>query len=307
MKLTGFKSLKELIQYFKDEDVAREYLEAQRWEGCPTCPHCGSNKWWKIRNTHRYKCGDCKKKYSVTVGTVMENSNIPISAWLMAIYVISAHRKGISSIQLGKDIGVTQKSAWFLGHRIRQMFEEHHPLFTGMVEIDETYVGGKDRARRAKGKILKAGTGAVNKITVFGILQRGGKLIYRVVDGDSNGKTLKPIIRELVDRGAIINTDGHGAYKDLDKEFAQHEVVSHGTGEYVRGIYHTNTIESSFGNLKRGIIGIYHKMTRKHLQRYCHEFTYRFSTRTMKDYDRFEGLLQRLPGRLRYKDLIAKK
>ncbi len=239
----------------------------------------------------------------------MENSNIQISAWLMAIYVIASHRKGISSIQLGKDIGITQKSAWFLLHRIRKMFEDKDPiLLTGMVEIDETYIGGIDKKRRRKGKdkSLKPGTGYINKIPVFGLLERGGRLIYRVIDGFTTGSVLKPIIRELVDKSAIINTDGHGAYAGLDKEFAQHEVINHGAGEYTRGVYHTNTIESSFGNLKRGLIGVYHKMSFKHLQRYCNEFSYRFTTRTMKDYDRFEGLLQRLPGRLKYKDLIGK-
>ena len=306
MKLTGFKSLKELIQYFDTEEKAREYLEAQSWEGIPTCPHCNSQKWWKIKNTARYKCGDCKKKYSVTVGTVMENSNIPLSSWFMAIYVLAGHKAGISSIQLGKDIGVTQKSAWFLGHRIRKMFEENHPLFTGMVEADEVYHGGRDRHHKDDEGKLKKGRGAVNKIPVFGILQRGGSVTYKVVS-NTEADTLKPIIRELVDKDAVINTDGHKSYVGLDKEFAGHEVVKHSEGEYVRGIFHTNGIEGAFSQLRRGMYGIYIRMSAKHLQRYAHEFSYRYNTRTKKDYERFEGMLQRLGGRLRYKDLISKK
>lgn len=305
IKLTGFKSLKELVQYFNTEDKAREYLEAHRWQGLPTCPHCGSDHWWKIKNSPRYKCGACKKKYSVTVGTVMENSNIPLSTWFMAIYVIASHKTGISSVQLAKDIGITQKSAWFLLHRIREMFVEHHPLLTGIVEIDETYVGGRDNGTKRKN--LRKGRGMVNKIPVLGLIQRNGSLIYQVITGGTDATALKPIIRRLVDRSAIINTDGYGAYTGLDIEYAGHEVVNHGAKEFARGIYHTNTIEGAFSNLKRGIKGIYIKMSLKHLQRYCHEFAYRYNTRQIKDYDRFEGLLQRLPGRLRYKDLINGK
>jgi len=306
MKLTGFKNLKELIRYFSDEDIAREYLEAHRWAGIPTCPHCNSQHWWKIKNTTRYKCGDCKKKYSVTVGTVMENSNILLSTWFMAIYLIASHKTGISSVQLGKDVGVTQKTAWFLLHRIREMFKEKYHVLTGIVEIDETYVGGRDRHKQDRKGKLKKGRGAVNKTPVFGLISRGGNLIYKVVP-DTTSDTLKPIIRELVDKDAVINTDGHLSYTGLDKEFKQHEVVHHAAKEYVRGTYHTNTIEGAFSQLKRGIIGIYIQMSDKHLQRYCHEFSYRYNTRKMKDYDRFEGLLQLLPGRLRYRDLIAEK
>ena len=304
MKLTGFRNLKDLIQYFSDEDICRQYLEAHRWGGIPTCPHCSSDKWYKIKNTPRYKCGNCKKKYSVTVGTFMENSNIPLSSWFMAIYVIAAHKAGISSIQLGKDIGVTQKSAWFLGHRIRKMFEENHPLLTGMVETDELYHGGRDRHK--KDDKLKTGRGAVNKVPVFGLVQRSGKLIYKVVP-NTEADTLKPIIRELVDKSSTINTDGHLAYTGLDAEFAGHEVVKHSAKEYVRGTFHTNTIEGAFSQLRRGMYGIYIRMSVKHLQRYCHEFSYRYNTRKMKDADRFEGMLHKLQGRLRYKDLIAKK
>lgn len=306
MKLTGFKSLKHLIQYFSNEEIAREFLEAHRWQGCPECPHCGSNRWWKIKNSDRYKCGSCKKKYSVTVGTFMENSNIPLSTWFMAIYVIAAHKSGISSVQLAKDVGITQKSAWFLLHRIREMFKESHPLLTGMVEGDELYAGGRDRHKKDNEGKLKKGRGAVNKTPIFGLIQRQGKLIYRVIP-NTESDTLKPIIRELVDKDAVINTDGHKSYIGLDKEFAAHEVVKHSEGEYVRGIFHTNTIEGAFGQLRRGMYGIYIRMSVKHLQRYCYEFSYRYNTRDLKDYDRFEVLLQSLKGRLRYKDLIGKK
>lgn len=306
MLLTEFKSLKHLIQYFKDEDTCREYLEGVRWEGIPTCPHCASQKWYKIRNTPRYKCGTCKKKYSVTVGTVMENSNIPLSSWFMAIYVLAAHKAGISSIQLGKDIGITQKSAWFLAHRIREMFKEKHPLFTGMVEIDEVYHGGRDRHKKDDDGKLKKGRGAVNKTPVFGVLERGGSVIYKVLP-NTEADTLKGIIREQVDPAAVINTDGHKSYVGLDKEFAGHEVVKHSEGEYVRGIFHTNGIEGAFSQLRRGMYGIYIRMSPKHLQRYCYEFAYRYNTRKIKDPERFGVLLGKLPGRLRYKDLIAKK
>ncbi len=304
MLLTGYKSLKQLIQYFDTEEKARVYLEAQRWNGCPECPHCNSNKWYRISDK-RYKCGDCKKKYSVTVGTVMENSNIPLSTWFMAIYVLAGHKAGINSIQLGKDIGVTQKSAWFLGHRIRKMFEEEHPLFTGMVEVDEVYHGGQDRHKKDDDK-LKKGRGAVNKTPVIGLLQRGGSVKYQVVE-NTEADTLKPLIREQVDTTAVINTDGHKSYIGLNKEFAGHEVVKHSEGEYVRGIFHTNGIEGAFSQLRRGMYGIYIRMSVKHLQRYCHEFRYRYNTRKKKDYERFEILLGSLKGRLRYKDLIGKK
>lgn len=232
----------------------------------------------------------------------MESTKIPLSTWFMAIYIISAHKTGISSVQLGKDVGIKQSSAWFLLHRIREMFQEKtFTKLTGVIELDELYVGQKDRKNRTKK--MKPGRGSVNKIPVLGILQRGGNIVYQVVP-DTSADVLRPIISARVDKAAIINTDGHLSYTGLDKEFAAHEVVNHGAGEYVRGIYHTNGVEGAFGQLRRGIRGIYIKMSKKHLQRYCHEFSYRFNTREMKDADRFVSLLDRLPGRLRYQDLI---
>ena len=260
-----FKNLIELQKYFSNEDACWDYLESLRWNGETACPHCGSVKYYKFKNSRTYKCKDCKKKFNAKTGSIFENTKIPLSKWFVSIYLATSHKKGISSLQLSKDIGVTQKTAWFILHRIREMLKSKAPyMLNSTVEIDETYVGGKERNKHIS--IRKRHTGYVNKTMVFAILERKGNVWTTMVKGVS-GKELKPIIRERVDTSTKIITDGFGAYAGLEKDYS-HEIVNHETNEYVRGDIHTNTIEGFFSQLKRGIYGIYHSVSPKHLHRY---------------------------------------
>lgn len=302
-----FKNLRELIASMPDEKQCREYLAAQRWpDGKVVCPYCGCEKIYRIQERDRYKCAgkECSKKFSVTVGTVFEDSKIPLVKWLTAVYLATAHKKGISSYQLSRDIGVSQKCAWFMLHRIREGIREKAPqMLSGMVELDETFCGGKvgNMSKSKRMKMKGRSEGITSKFPVFGMLERDGKVILVQVPF-ATGEVLKPIIRHHLTPGSTMLTDGFGGYRYMN-EF-KHEAVSHDKDEYVRGEFHTNSIEGFFSQLKRGIYGIYHHVTPKHLQRYCDEFAYRYNHRKMKDADRFTLACRNLEGRLTYNQLV---
>ena len=302
-----FKSLPQILTHFKDKETCIKFLEQQRWNGKPECPKCGhSKKIYKIENGKRYKCGnnECGKKFSVTVGTVFENSKIPLNMWFAAIYLATAHKKGISSLQLHRDLGVTQKTAWFMLHRIREMMRDKAPaLLEGEVQADESFVGGKNKNRHADKKVKDSqGRSVKDKTPVFGLANKG-HVNLKVVP-DTKATTLKPIIASMVEEGAIIVTDEWAAYNGLSRDY-QHRVVKHNQGEYVRDGFHTNTMEGFWSLLKRGIYGIYHHASSKHLSRYCDEFSYRYNTRNLADPERFTASLAQVNGRLTYKQLIG--
>ncbi|MEP7238113.1 MAG: IS1595 family transposase [Ferruginibacter sp.] len=304
------QNLKDLMAKFSNEDTCREFLAQQRWGGKPVCPYCGSGKHYIIEGGKRYKCGnnECYKKYSVTVGSIFHASNIPLTTWFPAMYLIISHKKGISSIQLGKDLGVTQKTAWFMLHRIRESLKDKEStLLSNIVEIDEVYIGGKVKnmhnKKRASLRTENGGT-ENNKMMVMGMLEREGNLRLVVSGKADAAKNIKPIVRNNIDKTSCLITDSAGYYTGLQNEFAAHEVVNHAANEYVRsGIIHTNGIEGAFSMLKRSIIGVYHQLSPKHLSRYCVETQYRYNTRKIKDGDRFELTLQRVNGTLSYKEL----
>ena len=301
--MNTFTNLIELQKHFSNEEICWKHLESLRWNNKIICPFCKSEKHYKFKNSHTFKCAKCLKKFNAKTGTIFENTKIPLSKWFISIYIATSHKKGISSCQLAKDIGVTQKTAWFILHRIREMLKVKAPLMLkGKVEIDETFIGGKEGFKhKSKRQNID---GYVNKSMVFAILERQGNVWTKMVN-KVDGKTLKPIIRRHVSQNTTIITDGFGAYSGLNKEY-HHETVNHIQEEYVRGEWHTNTIEGYFSQLKRGIYGIYHHVSPKHLHRYCNEFSFRYNTRRSKENERFDFSFIACNKRLKYKDLVAK-
>lgn len=305
--ITRFKNLAELTSYFKTDQSCREYLEEMRWHGKPVCPHCNHDESYKFADGRYYKCKACRQKFTVTIGTIFEDTKIGLRKWFIAIYIFSSHKKGISSCQLAKDVGVTQKSAWHMLHRIRFAFGINEPdMLTDEVEVDETYIGGKAKNmhKSVREKKIK-GRGASGKTPVLGLVERNGRVIAKPVP-NTEADTLLPIVRERVALGSSIFTDEFPAYNKLDKDYA-HASVNHSAGVYVDGNIHTNTIDGYWSLLKRGIFGIYHQVSSKHLHRYCAEFDYRYNTRRNGEVQRFDNALKHTDGRLMYKVLTAKQ
>jgi len=294
------QSLLDVERVFPDEKTCIEYMIQKRWNGKPKCPRCNSEKVYRYSDNKRFKCPACDKQFTVKIGTIFEDSPLSLQKWFFAIFLLTAHKKGISSCQLAKDIHVTQKSAWFMTQRIRELMKSNsfEKKLNGTVEVDETYVGGKTHG---KGSGYMQG----NKTPVFGMAERDGELRTQVVKY-ANGKNLKPIIRQNVSKDAVLMSDEFGGYKDLNKEFKDHKVVTHSKKEYVRDDAHTNTIEGFWSLLKRGIVGIYHHVSPEHLHRYTNEFEYRYNSRKANDADRFTQILSQCEGRLTYATLIHK-
>ncbi len=314
----NFKSLIELLDHFKDEKTCRDFYEQQRWGGKPYCPHCGSTK-TPYRTDRGFKCSEkaCYKKFSVTVGTIFEQSHIPLRTWFAAIYLITAHKKGISSLQLGRDLNIPQKTAWFLEHRIREMLRAKAPvMLTNDVEVDETFIGGKEKNKHASKKYrAQENTRAeikkmnledrnhFNKIAVIGLVERNGKVVAKRVP-DVKAKTLIPIIEKHVEKGSTMLTDEWYAYGQLGKLGYEHKSIQHNLKIYVQGETHTNTIENFWSVLKRGLYGIYHFTSKKHLDRYLDEFCARYNTRELTESERFVNFLQQSESRLSWKQLV---
>jgi len=300
-----FTNLIEVMEYFSDENTCKEYLAKMRWEDGIVCPHCGNyDKIYTMKNN--YKCAECRKQFSVTKGTIFENSSIPLQKWFTAVWLITSHKKGISSLQLHRDIGVTQKSAWFMLQRIRFAIRTRSfnaPL-NNIVEADETYIGGKNKNRHSDKKVpFSQGRSTNDKTPVLGIVERKGRVIAMRV-GNTSKDSIMPIISKNVSKDTKIMTDEWKAYRNLSSDY-DHEIVKHGKGQYVVGNCHTNTIEGFWSLLKRGIIGIYHNVSEKHLDAYVDEFEYRYNTKHLQCSDRFSNMLSMSNSRLTYNQLIA--
>jgi hypothetical protein len=305
-----------LAREYQDEDKARELFESWRWPGGkPICPHCKNDgeaktiskltpkagKQSRVRKG-LYFCGACRKPFTATVGTVMEASHIPISTWMMAFFLICSSKKSISAHQLHRMLKITYKSAWFMAHRIRFIFgdDKNTKPLKGTVEVDETFVGGKCDIR----------SNFLVKTPVVVLLERGGKVRTRVISNVSQ-HNLGKVLNECVDKSAVVNTDEHAGYKPAAKAFARHDTVNHSKEEYHRRnpdgtVSTTNSAESFFSLLKRGVYGAWHHVSKEHLPKYANEFAFRFGTGKMTDGARMAVAVPMIDGkRLMYRQAIA--
>lgn len=293
--LTTFNSLFDLMDAFPDEQACVDHLRTIRWRNGEFCPHCGHDKIYGFSDNRTFKCAQCRQRFSLKVGTIFHDTKLPLRKWFMAIWLITNHPKGIASTTLAKDLKITQKTAWFMLHRLRHAArtKSFNAPLTGTVEIDESYIGGKGINKHGKrGKPLKA--------TVVGAVERGGKAVARVIPSPDKGN-IQSFVRETVSTEATIVTDMHMAYRTLH-DYPKHEL--HYSGVHSDGV-HTNTIEGMWAQLKRQIVGIHHWVSPKHLDRYVGEMTWRFNRKELLTTERMNELFTCVEGRLPYKMLIA--
>ena len=299
-------TLAELFRMFPDDPTAERWFAEQRWPEGLHCPYCGSTNVQSgaKHKTMPYRCREkeCAKRFSVRTKTPMESSKLGFQVWAVALYQVTTNLKGVSSMKLHRDLGITQRSAWFLAHRLREAWKDQGSQFAGPVEVDETFIGGKEKNKHANKK-LKAGRGAVGKAIVVGAKDRDTNRVSATVVGNTDAKTLQGFVGDRAAKGATVYTDDHGGYHGMPFD---HETVKHSISEFVNGMAHTNGIESFWSLLKRGYHGTYHHMSEKHLGRYVSEFAGRHNSRDADTIEQMSKIAERMVGkRLCYRTLIA--
>jgi transposase-like protein len=297
----------QLFQMFPDAESARLYLESRLWPDGAVCPACKASERVTTRKGGYYRCNACQVDFTIRTGTIFERSHVPLHKWLYAMYLLVTARKGISSLQLAKEIGITQKSAWFVLHRIREACGG--PKLTklkGIVELDECFIGGKERNKHEHKK-LKAGRGAVGKTAVLGMRERDGRTVLAPMD-ERTMQAVTAQIHNNIELGTQLYTDDGIVFSDLDGLFFKHESVNHSAGEYSRGVATTNSIESVWAVLKRGVYGTFHHISPKHVGRYTDEFAWRLNEGNVKNHttERLDSMVGAISGkRLTYERLTA--
>ena len=305
----------QLFEMYPDAESARVYFESRRWPDGVVCPHCGGCERISARKGKRigyYRCGDCKEEFTVRTGTIFERSHVPLHKWLYAMYLVVTARKGISSLQLSKEIGVTQKTAWFVLGRLREACGGDFDKLSGIIEVDDTFVGGKEGNKHVAKK-LNAGRGPVGKQAVLGMRERDGRSIAMPIEGRTAEvlhAAIKAHVKAHVKDGSTVYTDEWASYRGLQD--VEHGAVNHGAGKYVEYVganaIHVNSAESMWAVLKRGLYGTWHKASVKHLHRYANECTFRLNEGNVKIHT-LDGLsafaTRAFKHRITYKELTA--